>query len=96
MRLYKRSSDTVLKDASDKLVAVKDDKEYVEGVLAKPKFVEEVQTPSKCHSSKGCLKSPDGKCSNLCSILKKIGEKQDEHRVRKLKLSLKYRRKSSD
>ncbi len=73
-----------------------DDKNYCDQVLnsGKPEKIERHVMPGEnkahkmhCHSS-----ADSGGCNRMCTILKQIDKKQAEHKLKKIKLSLKYRR----
>ncbi len=74
-----------------------EDAEYCDEVMTRvePETVEIHTVPrqNKAHCTPCKTADKDGNCTALCNILKKIDDKQAECKVKKLKLSLKYRRK---
>ncbi len=52
-----------------------------------------IVNPSEAHKGKCLLKDKDGKCPPACELLKKIDDKCAQSKVKKVKLSLKYRKK---
>ncbi len=104
--MYKHSSTQLLRDASSKITCEQsapvepkidwDEADYCDTVmkLEPEKTTPEVTVPGVNKAHKNPCRNPgaDGQCTGLCSILKKIYQKQEERKFKKLKLSLKYRR----
>ena len=73
-----------------------DDKNYCDSVLdsGKPEKISMHVVPGENKAHKGHCHSVTGGtgCTNMCSILEKIDQKQAERKLKKIKLSLKYRK----
>ncbi len=108
VRMYKHSNTQILRDASSKIVcseeevAVRegkpsswDDLSYGEEVLNRGKAeklsVVTVPGENKAHKSH-CHSTSESGCTKMCSILECIDQKQAERKLKKVKLSLKFKK----
>ncbi len=73
-----------------------DDANYCDKVMSKqePEIVTLKTVPGVNRAHKNPCRTGDseGNCTAFCSLLKRIDQKQNERKFKKLKLSLKYRR----
>ncbi len=92
VRSYKHVNSELLKHAGLSIVNLKGaaqvGQKHEHGEETPPEL-----TVSKVHKAKCLLRDKDGVCPPACALLKQVDQKCAEAKVKKVKLSLRYRKK---
>ncbi len=92
VRLYKRESDELLRDASKKIASSGSNVSF--DINKRDKSDDQIisykTSPGQNHSHRY---RDELKCGPLCEFLKQIDQKTEEKKIKKMKLSLKYQKK---
>ncbi len=92
VHLYKRESDDLLQDASRKIASVGSNVSFdIDMVKKSDDEVIKYKTAPRQNRAHRCR--DETKCGPLCTFLKQLDKKTEEKKVKKMKLSLKYRKK---